>query len=75
MATSGATSEARTPRRSTAFCARNAIARPTQLDEALAARPLTAEQLAEVESVAPRGAITGTRYPAAAMCALDSEKR
>jgi aryl-alcohol dehydrogenase-like predicted oxidoreductase len=46
-----------------------------QLDEALAAKPLTAEQLAEVEAIAPRGAVAGTRYPAAAMTALDSEKR
>jgi aryl-alcohol dehydrogenase-like predicted oxidoreductase len=46
-----------------------------QLDEALAARPLSAEQLAEVDAVAPRGAIAGTRYPAAAMSALDSERR
>jgi aryl-alcohol dehydrogenase-like predicted oxidoreductase len=46
-----------------------------QLDEALAAKPLTAEQLTEVEAIAPRGAIAGTRYPAAAMTALDSEKR
>ena len=46
-----------------------------QLDEALAAKPLTAEQLAEVEAIAPRGAIAGTRYPAAAMNPLDSEKR
>jgi aryl-alcohol dehydrogenase-like predicted oxidoreductase len=46
-----------------------------QLDEALAAKPLTVEQLAEVEVVAPRGAIAGTRYPAAHMAALDSEKR
>ena len=46
-----------------------------QLDEALAARPLTAEQLSEVEAIAPRGAVVGTRYPAAAMAALDSEKR
>ena len=46
-----------------------------QLDEALAAKPLTAEQLAEVEPIAPRGAIAGTRYPAAHMTALDSEKR
>lgn len=45
-----------------------------QLDEALAAKPLTAEQLAEVEAIAPRGAIAGTRYPAAHMAALDSEK-
>ena len=46
-----------------------------QLDDALAAVPLTAEQLAEVEAIAPRGAVAGTRYPAAAMTALDSEKR
>jgi aryl-alcohol dehydrogenase-like predicted oxidoreductase len=46
-----------------------------QLDAALAARPLRAEQLAEVEAIAPRGAIAGTRYPAAAMSVLDSEKR
>jgi aryl-alcohol dehydrogenase-like predicted oxidoreductase len=46
-----------------------------QLDEALAATPLTAEQRAEVDVVAPRGAVAGTRYPAAHMTALDSEKR
>jgi aryl-alcohol dehydrogenase-like predicted oxidoreductase len=46
-----------------------------QLEEALSARPLTAEQFAEVEAIAPRGAISGTRYPAAHMNALDSEKR
>lgn len=46
-----------------------------QLDEALAAKPLTAEQLAEVEAIAPRGSVAGTRYPAAHMTALDSEKR
>jgi aryl-alcohol dehydrogenase-like predicted oxidoreductase len=46
-----------------------------QLEEALAAKPLTGAQLAEVEAVAPRGAISGTRYTAAAMSALDSEKR
>jgi aryl-alcohol dehydrogenase-like predicted oxidoreductase len=46
-----------------------------QLDEAVAAKPLTAEQLAEVEAIAPRGAVAGTRYPTAAMAALDSEKR
>jgi aryl-alcohol dehydrogenase-like predicted oxidoreductase len=46
-----------------------------QLDEALSTKPLTAEQLAEVEAVAPRGAVAGTRYPAAHMSALDSEKR
>jgi aryl-alcohol dehydrogenase-like predicted oxidoreductase len=46
-----------------------------QLEEALTAKPLSAEQLADVEAVAPRGAIVGTRYPAAHMGALDSEKR
>jgi aryl-alcohol dehydrogenase-like predicted oxidoreductase len=46
-----------------------------QLDEALAAKPLTAEQLGEVDAVAPRGAVAGTRYPAAMMGTLDSEKR
>jgi aryl-alcohol dehydrogenase-like predicted oxidoreductase len=46
-----------------------------QLDEALAAQPLSAEQLAEVEGVAPRGAIAGTRYAATQMAALDSERR
>jgi aryl-alcohol dehydrogenase-like predicted oxidoreductase len=46
-----------------------------QLDEALAARPLTAEQVAEVEAIVPRGAIAGTRYPPQHMTALDSEKR
>jgi len=45
------------------------------LDEALAATPLTAEQFAEVEAIAPRGAFTGSRYPAAHMASLDSEKR
>ena len=46
-----------------------------QLDEALTARPLTAEQLEEVEAIAPRGAVAGTRYPVAHMTTLDSEKR
>ncbi|HET9992025.1 MAG TPA: aldo/keto reductase [Kofleriaceae bacterium] len=46
-----------------------------QLDEALAAKPLTAEQIAEVEAIAPRGAVVGTRYAAAIMTTLDSEKR
>ena len=45
-----------------------------QLDEALAAKPLTADQIAQVEKVAPRGAIAGTRYPAVHMVHLDSEK-
>ena len=46
-----------------------------QLDEALTATPLTADQFAQVEAIAPRGAIAGTRYPAAAMISLDSERR
>gem|GEM_PF-6649054 len=46
-----------------------------QLDEALAARPLSPEQMAEVEATLPRGSIVGARYPAAHLSALDSEKR
>jgi aryl-alcohol dehydrogenase-like predicted oxidoreductase len=46
-----------------------------QLDEALAAQALTSQQIAEVEALCPRGAVAGTRYPAAHMAALDSEKR
>jgi aryl-alcohol dehydrogenase-like predicted oxidoreductase len=46
-----------------------------QLDEALIAQPLTAEQLVEIETIAPRGAIAGSRYPAAHMASLDSERR
>ncbi len=46
-----------------------------QLDEALDAKPLTVGQLAEVEAIAPRGAVAGTRYPAAHMTLLDSERR
>jgi aryl-alcohol dehydrogenase-like predicted oxidoreductase len=46
-----------------------------QLDEAVAAMPLTAAQVTEVEAVAPRGVVAGTRYPAAMMGTLDSEKR
>lgn len=45
------------------------------LDEALAAKPLSAEQIAEVEAIVPRDAIAGTRYPAEHMAALDSERR
>jgi aryl-alcohol dehydrogenase-like predicted oxidoreductase len=51
------------------------VRRLQQLDEALAAKPLTSEQLGEVEAIFPRGAVAGTRYPAAHMAALDSEKR
>jgi aryl-alcohol dehydrogenase-like predicted oxidoreductase len=46
-----------------------------QLEHALTAKPLSTEQLAEVEAIAPRGSVAGTRYPAAHMSALDSEKR
>ena len=46
-----------------------------QLEEAVTARPLTADQLAEVEAIAPRGAFAGPRYPAAMMAQLDSERR
>jgi aryl-alcohol dehydrogenase-like predicted oxidoreductase len=46
-----------------------------QLEEAVTASPLSAAQLAEVEAVVPRGAVAGTRYPAAMMHTLDSEKR
>jgi aryl-alcohol dehydrogenase-like predicted oxidoreductase len=46
-----------------------------QLDEAVASKPLTATQVAEVEAIAPRGAVAGTRYPAAMMGTLDSERR
>jgi aryl-alcohol dehydrogenase-like predicted oxidoreductase len=46
-----------------------------QLDEALAARPLTAAQIAELETAVPASAISGARYAAQAMAQLDSEKR
>jgi aryl-alcohol dehydrogenase-like predicted oxidoreductase len=46
-----------------------------QLEEALAAKPLSADQVEQVEAVAPRGSFAGTRYPAAMMSSLDSEKR
>lgn len=46
-----------------------------QLEEALRAKPLTAEQVAEVERVFPRDAVAGTRYPAAHMGALDSKRK
>jgi aryl-alcohol dehydrogenase-like predicted oxidoreductase len=45
-----------------------------QLDEALAARPLSPAQFAEIETIAPRGAVAGSRYPAAHMRSLDSER-
>ena len=46
-----------------------------QLDEALTAKPLTAEHFVAIEAIAPRGAIAGARYPASHMISLDSEKR
>lgn len=45
-----------------------------QLDEAPAAKPVTSDQIAEVEVLVPRGAFAGTRYPAGAMAQLDSER-
>ncbi|HEU0031608.1 MAG TPA: aldo/keto reductase [Kofleriaceae bacterium] len=47
---------------------------PQQLDDALAARPLTAEQVAAVEAAVPRGAVAGTRYHGEQMKHLDSER-
>ncbi len=46
-----------------------------QLDDLLGAldKPLTQEELSELEAVVPPGAITGERYPAAMMAHLDSE--
>ena len=32
-----------------------------QLEEALAAKPLTPDQIAQVEAILPRGAVAGTR--------------
>jgi aryl-alcohol dehydrogenase-like predicted oxidoreductase len=46
-----------------------------QLDEALTARPLSPAQFAEIETIAPRGAVAGSRYPAAHLRSLDSERR
>ncbi len=46
-----------------------------QLDDAVAARPLSPAQVAELEAAVPRGAIAGTRYASHAMAPLDSEKR
>jgi aryl-alcohol dehydrogenase-like predicted oxidoreductase len=45
-----------------------------QLDDMVAAKPLTPSQVAEVEAAVPRGAVAGTRYAAAQMAHLDSEK-
>jgi aryl-alcohol dehydrogenase-like predicted oxidoreductase len=51
--------------------------RRDQLDEALGALEITLspEDLAALESAAPRGSAAGDRYPAAQMAHLDSEKR
>ncbi|MGE0321775.1 MAG: aldo/keto reductase [Polyangiaceae bacterium] len=46
-----------------------------QLEEALSAQPLNSAQLAAVEAIAPAGAFAGTRYSAAQIAALDSERR
>lgn len=46
-----------------------------QFEEALTTKPLTAAQITEVETIAPRGAVAGTRYHAAQMAVLDSEKK
>lgn len=50
--------------------------RRERLDEALAALDitLTPENLAEIEQAIPHGAAAGTRYPAAQMANLDSER-
>jgi aryl-alcohol dehydrogenase-like predicted oxidoreductase len=45
-----------------------------QLDDMVAAKPLTPAQVAEVEAAVPRGSVAGTRYAAAQMAHLDSEK-
>ena len=47
-----------------------------QLEDVLGAlaKPLSAEELAEVEAAVPPGAIEGPRYQAAQMAHLDSEK-
>jgi aryl-alcohol dehydrogenase-like predicted oxidoreductase len=51
--------------------------RRDQLSEALAASELTltADDLAAIERVVPKGAAAGERYPAEQMAHLDSEKR
>ncbi|MBX3220638.1 MAG: aldo/keto reductase [Labilithrix sp.] len=48
---------------------------PAHLDVLTAAdRPLSAEELTELETWLPRGAFKGTRYPEAQMAQLDSER-
>ena len=49
--------------------------KPSQLDVLDAVeRPLSAEQMAELESLVPKGAFKGSRYPEAQMAHLDSER-
>jgi aryl-alcohol dehydrogenase-like predicted oxidoreductase len=45
-----------------------------QLEEALAARPLAAHDLIALERLVPEGAVAGSRYGAAQMKQLDSER-
>jgi aryl-alcohol dehydrogenase-like predicted oxidoreductase len=45
-----------------------------QLDEALAARPLSREDVAALERLVPRGVVVGSRYGEAQMKQLDSER-
>jgi hypothetical protein len=37
-------------------------------------RPLSREEIGELESLLPKGAFKGSRYPEAAMAQLDSER-
>lgn len=50
--------------------------KPAQLVDVLGAldRPLSAEELAELERIVPAGAVEGSRYQAAQMAHLDSER-
>lgn len=50
--------------------------RVTQIEDALAAldRPLSTDDLAQIERVVPKGVFAGPRYQAAQMAHLDSEK-
>lgn len=49
---------------------------PAQIEDVLGAlaKPLSAQELGEVEAVVPPGAIAGPRYQAAQMAHLDSER-
>ena len=48
---------------------------PSQLDVLDAVlRPLSAEEVTELEALFPKGAFKGDRYPEAAMAQLDSER-